>query len=1824
MATHAEPQIERGAYEVIRDRLVAQGRALAGKAEALNQQRVALFGGQELSVVGNERIRTENNCIPRSIVALGDRLLFAYNVFIGLRTEVNVSDVLSLHAFRRNGEGFTIEPVPTGVDGDFLADPRFVKDFKELTKYYKDAKLLHARKVDGKLLVVFQVGQKLADTKAFRWKLGNDGSVTYVDNRGERDDVYPRSHDFEWIQTTRENHVAGRHPHVNILDTVFVETVGGDLTVKVENNTTDGLGIYREPVEDPRQALDDADIWYAKVGSLILMKVLPYREKDWRYLVFNTRSQTVARIDAIGQSCVQLPEDHGVIFPGGTSLQTGVTRSFDADVSGMTFKRSIRSPNGEDVLYIFWRLDEGRLALLPYNLIRKEVQTPIFCHGYTVFDDGLMVIFRSTGTDPTRVHPMQIWRTPFTSDEFAAAAPIGDSFLHKVGNAELVRGISDCLSLRRAIEEQSPSVQIYEDLIAAATRALDQYYWLSNAEVGGLAAQVQEIRATAELIVDEFEKVIAIRKAAAEAVDKAALQQEELLRRLRIEEWSTVDGYVGGLADLRRQRGHLISLKDMRYADLGRIDGLEKAVVERFEELTRGAVEFLLGEQALEPYHVRIAELLATGEAVDKVTDADPVLAAVDEVATQIDLLTEVVGGLAIADATVRTRILESISEVLSALNRARAVVTAHRRELLGRESIAEFGAQFKLLSQNVQSALVVADSPEKCDEAQSRLLLQLEDLESRFSEFDEFLVQLATKREELTEAFAAKKQSLMEVRQRKAQSLMEAADRILQGIVRRAAQLGTGDELNSYFAADPMVSKIREVAGRLRDLGDSVRADEVESRIKAAREEAGRSLRDRQDLFEEGASLVRLGRHRFSVNTQPLDLTLLPKGGGMAVHLLGTDFTEVVAAPELEATRDFWDQQLVSETPDVYRAEYLAASILFDAEVGAAGLSLAALGDAARSEGGLLALVRKVASERYDEGYERGLHDADATLILERLLAMVQTAGLLRFAPAARAWAALFWAFFEDRKARELWERKARSLVRMREAYAHGPAIAELQNDLTRAIEAWLGERELPATGDVTRIAGAYLLEEIAQKEHRFVVSAEAQALQRAFTAELDRSGALRDLTDDLRALEGDPASQVELAQAWMDAWIQAAPERADQRHVLEEAVVHLVTERKLAWAPSTAAAAAEVTGLLGQHPRITNRVMKLRLDELLARLLRFRQVRVPGFRAYQAVRHKVLEAQRRRLRLSEYLPRVMSSFVRNRLIDEVYLPLIGDNLAKQLGAAGAGKRTDLMGLLLLVSPPGYGKTTLMEYVASRLGLVFMKVNGPSLGHSVTSLDPEEAPNATARQEVDKVNLALEMGNNVMLYLDDIQHTNPELLQKFISLCDATRRVEGVWGGQTRTYDLRGKKFCVIMAGNPYTESGEKFQIPDMLANRADTYNLGDILDGKDELFALSYIENSLTSNQVLAPLTMRDPKDVRLLVRMAQGEDIATNELSGNWTAAELGDIVSVLKKLLAIQKVVLRVNLEYIRSASQDDSYRTEPPFKLQGSYRNMNKMAQRVVPVMNDAELLALIDDHYVGEAQTLTVGAEQNLLKLAELRGRMSEEQTARWADIKKTFQRQKLLGGKDDDPVTRVTGQLGLLSERLGSIATTIDEASRQGAARQVDLATKQMEASTRTAELVAQAATAASTSAAATAAAQAAPPRVDPSAALGPYLRRLDETLRVLSKAQMGVEIVNMPPPAVHELLERQIQVIELSLVPMIRSMGHQLKGQSEIWNRLTDILAALRHVDRATLANAQTVREVFRPFGDDGEDEAKGPKDARVAEGTKGAKGAKGAKDP
>ena len=616
-----EENISRGTYEILRDRLNEHSKTLRERSEALNRERLEVFGGTEMAVVGNERIRTENNCVPRDVISVGRFLFFGYNVFLGLKTETRIEDVLSLHTFEETEGGIEFTPVPANAPDNFLADPRFVQDFQELYKYYKETRLLQLRRPEGKALAIFQTGGAKTDLKVFRWSVDPSGKATYIDNRGERDHVFPASHDFEWTETTRENYVLGRHPHVSILDEVFVETVGGDLTVKVEDNTEDGLGIYRELVEEPDQSLDDAQVHWAKLGSLILMRVLPYREEVWRYLVFNTRNHQVDRVDAIGQACVQLPEDHGIIFPGGYYLRSGETKTFEGDVGDMEFMRTIRSPNGEDVLYVFHERVSGRSILLSYNMIRKEVQNPIRCHGYSRFDDGRVVVFRaSEGEEPTRVHPMQIWQTPYMSDEHAAKAPTTGSFLEKVGNADLVRGISDSFSICRMVEDQEPSVQVYEDLIASAVRTIDAYYWLGEESVGDLLKPMREVRQTADLIVGEFEKVQTIRRQAKEAEDAAGTALEELFNRIRTTEMRSIDQFVEGLSELRHQRGHLVGLREMRYMDLERVDALEEEIVQQFDALSGRTVEFLLGEEALGPYKEQISELTDEGEKIEKTT----------------------------------------------------------------------------------------------------------------------------------------------------------------------------------------------------------------------------------------------------------------------------------------------------------------------------------------------------------------------------------------------------------------------------------------------------------------------------------------------------------------------------------------------------------------------------------------------------------------------------------------------------------------------------------------------------------------------------------------------------------------------------------------------------------------------------------------------------------------------------------------------------------------------------------------------------------------------------------------------------------------------------------------------------------------------------------------------------------------------------------------------------------------------------------------------------------------------------------------------------
>lgn len=204
-------------------------------------------------------------------------------------------------------------------------------------------------------MIFFQTGKNATDIKVFKWLI-EGRKLTYVDCRSEHEVKFVNHHEFNFVKATRDDQRSGVHPHVSILDRVFVETIGGDLTIKVEDNTEIGKGIYSEDVEDKDQNLDDAEIFYADLGQIIILKIKPYKENDYRYFIFNNKLKNVIRIDSIKDTCMLLPGNHGLIFfPKGYYLQNGEYKVFDVPAeNSVFFDQMISSSNGEDYQYIFF------------------------------------------------------------------------------------------------------------------------------------------------------------------------------------------------------------------------------------------------------------------------------------------------------------------------------------------------------------------------------------------------------------------------------------------------------------------------------------------------------------------------------------------------------------------------------------------------------------------------------------------------------------------------------------------------------------------------------------------------------------------------------------------------------------------------------------------------------------------------------------------------------------------------------------------------------------------------------------------------------------------------------------------------------------------------------------------------------------------------------------------------------------------------------------------------------------------------------------------------------------------------------------------------------------------------------------------------------------------------------------------------------------------------------------------------------------------------------------------------------------------------------
>ena len=1584
-ADRAAPVVPASTYQLLRNRLHAVADRLQAAADEVNQSRAEAFATVPLALAEQDRLRTEQPSQPRDVIGLGDLLLFGFNIGGSLGRTRTVHDAFSLFRVQRAAAtDWNFNEVPQDDPASFLTDAGFVRDLGELFTYYADTRLLKLQVVGNRLLMVFSVGSNDGDVRILRWQLDANGVPSYIDAYGDHDLATTAVFDFTWTEAARELIAEGRWRHYAIDGALYIGIEKQQLEFRIDDVVVGGRTVHTEPLAE-EQAIDELNIAYASLGDVLLVKVQPYREAAARFYIYNRLTRAVLRTDAIGRNCHQLPEGQGVVFPGGYHLQNGETKVFSVPTesgsgpaNNFEFHASHKSPNGEDILYAYYNGHSGEYLLCAYNVVSRTMATPVVADGYALFDDGLIVTIRHAA-EAQRVHAVGVYTSPFCATDRYSPPVASDSFHGRVGNPELVRVLGEAFSLVRDARDPQFNQAVFEALVGRATTLLDAHAWLGEPEAHAIDALLLELRKSAGDVLDEFAAVVAAKKEATERLRDAERLVANLVADAELE-LRDADTYIDRLAATRGAIGHLAELRDVREMDLDAIGALEVRVGEVHEKLANRAVDFLGSDEALD-------SLLAVFAGAERDSAAAPTVAALGALVEKVDvagervvLLTEVVGGLEVADTTIKTAVLGRLSNALARRNAARAALDARSASLRIAESGAAFQAGMAVLGQRTQAMLMTAADTVSCDAATATLTAELENLDLAFGDVPAHAEAIETKRDEIVTAFTQRRDALSAERSHRIDRLVTSARRLIGTVTARSAALADRAAVDTFFSTDALVGKVRSTIVELGALGEAGPAGELDVALGAARDQARRTVADRAELFEAGS--VKIGRWKFGVNTEPFELRLdanpdpdATDAEALRLRLSGTDLVLPVPSELLGADARYARQTYPSETAELPRALYLA----FDAL--AAGVDGVASGPEA---------VAAFAGRKMDDGYEPGVHDADAAALMAVLMpwwgaVALRESGVVR--AVAGAWLSAMPAKDRTVVQRELAALAALGEGRARAAFRERvlPALSQLAADAGLATEFdgasavdWL--IAVSGVGKVRRPAA-----DLAASLKEWAASVNLE-LRGASFADLFRWSA--DLSD------ADPSLAAEAAWKLLDDQVEVDGDLTTMT----------------------------VEGLRSRHPRIVDGVLRFDPGQEYTRWVVYRRDEQPRFRAFADARRVLLGRQRTELDLDRLRPKVISSFVRNRLIDEVYLPLVGDNVARQVGLNGAAQ-----GLLLLVSPPGYGKTTLLEYIADLLGFGMVKINGPALGTHVTSLDPAAAPDAAAAEELVKLNRAFAMGNNVVCMIDDIQHTSPEFLQKFISLCDATRRIEGVLDGEARTFSLSGKRFVMAMAGNPYTSDGANFRIPDMLANRADVHNLGDVASNAETAFAQSYVENACGVNEVLAPVLSRGRKDLEVLLRAATGGAVRSDELQHRYTASELQSITATLAHLLRVRDVLLKVNAGYIASATVDDHLRGEPAFLLQGSYRNMARIAQRVLPAMTAAEVDTLVTDHYRAESQTLAAAAGWNLLKLRVVIGTATDSDLAQLAELRGRWQESNAAG----DP-------LAVMANALSNIASAL------------------------------------------------------------------------------------------------------------------------------------------------------------------------------------------
>ncbi len=135
--------------------------------------------------------------------------------------------------------------------------------------------------------------------------------------------------------------------------------------------------------------------------------------------------------------------------------------------------------------------------------------------------------------------------------------------------------------------------------------------------------------------------------------------------------------------------------------------------------------------------------------------------------------------------------------------------------------------------------------------------------------------------------------------------------------------------------------------------------------------------------------------------------LTVVRRDENFFNHLTGTNFYYELNNERINHYKQIWEQEIVSENKEVYRAEYLAYLAFKEYQKS--------------KDFDVKQFILKRVEQNYSESYLKGVHDFDALRIYQNLWKFTTIRNFI-FPPAGTVAAQLFWHSVHENDKASLW----------------------------------------------------------------------------------------------------------------------------------------------------------------------------------------------------------------------------------------------------------------------------------------------------------------------------------------------------------------------------------------------------------------------------------------------------------------------------------------------------------------------------------------------------------------------------------------------------------------------------------------------------------------------------------------------------------------------------------------------------------------------------------------------------------------------------------